>query len=359
MYTDLEIDNFRSIAHLQVRGLSRINLIVGRNNSGKTSLLEAIFLLGGGADARLPSILGQLRGQPVDPRSMDVVWRPLFHELRPDRKVILHGHWQNEPCVRMLEIGVTPVSLTQSLTTTTMPPHGSNGVGTALPRGAIAGLTVTLHSPAGSFQADAFVDEGSGQVRATSHPAGSGVPTTLLSARAFSSPARDAQQFSQALREKLDTTILEAIRLIEPAIQRIEVLSEAGGPTVYVDSGLDSLIPLAVCGEGLTRLFSIAVEMLAVRGGVLLIDEIDNGLHHSVLPQLWGLVRQLCERHQVQVFATTHNEELLFSALAAFAAEPGELGLFRIDRRDGQHTAAAYDAEMREAVREHHFEVRG
>lgn len=359
MYSEFEISHFRGISHLKVQGLSLINLIVGRNNSGKTSLLEAVFLLGGGADARLPSTLGQLRGQQVVPQSIEAVWRPLFYQLRSDQKVVLRGLWENEPCVRALELAVTTANTTPSVTTTTMPPDSPNGVGAAPIRGAITGLTVTFHLPTGSFEAEVSVDAGSGQIHATSQPAGDFVRTTLLSARAFSSLVRNAQQFSQALREKLDASVLEGIRLIDPSIQRIEVLYESGGPALYVDTGLDALVPLAVCGEGLVRLFSIAVELLGVRGGVLLIDEIDNGLHYSVMPQLWRLLGSLCRKHQVQVFATTHNEELLFSALQAFAEAPGELGLFRIDRRDGQHTAATYDPEMQEAVREYHFEIRG
>jgi hypothetical protein len=356
MYERIEVRNFRSISQLEVQGLSRINLIVGRNNSGKTSLLEALFLLGGGADARLPSTLGQLRGQTVDPRSIEAIWRPLFHQLRPDQKVVLRWHWQNEPCDRELEIGVLPP--TQCLTTT-LPPQSSNGVGAAPSLGAITGLTITFRSPSGSFQAETSVDAGSGQLQAASHHAEDCVLTTLMSARAFSSPLRDAQQFSLARRDKLDTSILEALQLIEPTVQRIEVLYEAGGPTLYVDTGLETLIPLAACGEGLGRLFSIAVELLTVRGGVLLIDEIDNGLHYSVLPGLWTLLGGACERFDVQLFATTHSEELLFSALNAFKEQPGTLGLYRIDKRAGKHSVAWYDAETQTAVREVPFEVRG
>jgi hypothetical protein len=359
MYTELKIENFRHISHLQIQGLSIINLIVGRNNSGKTSLLEAVFLLGGGADARLPSTLGQLRGQQVDSRSIDSVWRPLFYHLRPDQKIFLRGRWHNEPCDRTLEIGANTANSTPSVTTTTMPPYGPNGVGAAPAPSEIANLTFQFRTPAGHFQAEAFVDVCSGQLRATSQPMGAGVPTTLLSARAFPSLARDAQQFSQALRDKLDANILEAIRLIDSTIQRIEVLYEVGGPTIYVDTGLESLIPLAVCGEGLGRVFSIAVELLAVRGGVLLIDEIDNGLHYSVMPPFWRLLSHLCQNHQIQVFATTHNEEWLRSALEVYKDLPNQLGLFRIDRREGGHSVASYDPEAQQAVRELHFEVRG
>ena len=142
-------------------------------------------------------------------------------------------------------------------------------------------------------------------------------------------------------------------------MQRIEVLSEITGPSIYLDVGLEVLVPLAVCGEGLVRLFSITVELAASRNGVLLIDEIDNGLHYSVMPRLWQLLGQLVEKHDVQIFATTHNDVILRTALEAFRGLPGVLGLFRIDKRGDRHVMVGYDDEAMAAVLDVHFEVRG
>ena len=185
------------------------------------------------------------------------------------------------------------------------------------------------------------------------------VITTLLSARFFPGQLEDLHLFSTLVKRKQEGDVLEALRLIEPALERIEVLSEPGGPSLYLDIGLDALVPLAVCGEGIVRLFSIIVELIASRNGVLLIDEIDNGLHYTVMPKLWELLGSLVEKHHVQVFATTHNDELMRSALEVFAGKEGVLGLFRIDRRGDRHVMVGYDDEAMEAVLETHFEVRG
>ena len=45
MFTTLKITDFRGFADLRLDGLRRVNLVVGRNNAGKTSLLEAIALV--------------------------------------------------------------------------------------------------------------------------------------------------------------------------------------------------------------------------------------------------------------------------------------------------------------------------
>jgi AAA15 family ATPase/GTPase len=142
-------------------------------------------------------------------------------------------------------------------------------------------------------------------------------------------------------------------------VQRVEVLSEPSGPSIYLDVGLDALVPIAVCGEGMVRLFSIVLELIASRGGVLLIDEIDNGLHYTVMPTLWKLLGELVEKHNVQVFGTTHNDDMMRSALEAFAGRAGLLGLFRIDKRGDRHVVVASSDEAMQSVREVPFEVRG
>lgn len=185
------------------------------------------------------------------------------------------------------------------------------------------------------------------------------IPTRLLPARSYASPARVALEYSSALKEKRHDDVINAIRIIEPAIEGIEVLAEPSGPSISLDLGLDRLVPLAVSGEGMVRLFSIILELIASKDGVLLIDEIDNGLHYSVMPALWKLLGTLALKHCVQVFGTTHNDDIIRSALRSFSDSEGSLGLFRIDKRDNRHVMVAYDEESMEAVLREHFEVRG
>jgi hypothetical protein len=185
------------------------------------------------------------------------------------------------------------------------------------------------------------------------------VPTTMLSARSYPDSTHEAGQLSVLLRAKQEFEVCDALRIIEPNVQRVEVLSEPSGPAIYLDIGLDALVPAAVCGEGTVRLLSIILELLGKKNGVILIDEIDNGLHYSVMPGFWRLLGELVDKYQVQIFGTTHNEDIIRSALDSFEDKDGMLGLFRIDKRSDRHVMVAYNAEAMEAVREQHFEVRG
>jgi predicted ATPase len=357
MYASLSISNFRGVHRLAIDGLRRVNLLVGRNNTGKTTILEGFFLLGGATNPAFPTTLAQLRGQHLGMSYPDALWRPLFLNMDPHTAVAIHGQWAGEPRDRSLHVEALRVSSYADLAEPSM---GEGGVAAVTQEFTLGGLRLRYVAADGNEETtEALFDPHTKRINAISKERADFVRTTFLSARSYPSLTRDAQQFSFLVRIKQERDVVDALRIIEPRVQRVEVLSEPGGPSVYVDVGLDSLIPVAACGEGFVRLFSIAVELTASRGGVLLIDEIDNGLHHSIMASLWTLLGTLADKHDVQVIATTHNEEMILSAVDAFKDRQGGLGLFRVDRRDGRHLVASYDHDAQQAVLEEHFEVRG
>lgn len=358
MLTEIAINSLRGIDHLRIDDLRRINLFVGRNNAGKSTVLEAIFLLGGATNPVFPTTVGQLRGQRVGGTWPDAVWRPLFSSMDPRQPIEIRARRQGEAGERRLRIEALNVSSYADAVDPSTAGVGS-GVAAVTQEFVIGGLRLLYHSAAGADSVtEARFDPKTGNIDAPSRQRDDFFRTTYLSARAYGL-ARDTQQFSYLVRTKQEQDVLDGLRLIEPRTQRIEVLTEPGGPAVYVDLGLDSLVPLAVCGEGFVRLFSLIVELTASRGGVLLIDEIDNGLHYSVMRQVWRLLHGLSVKHDVQVFATTHNEELVGDALEEFGRLDEPIGLFRIDRTPQGHRAVAYDRETQEAVLSQGFEVRG
>lgn len=108
-------------------------------------------------------------------------------------------------------------------------------------------------------------------------------------------------------------------------------------------------IPVGSMGDGIWRLLGITLAMVQARGGVLLVDEIDTGLHYSVLVDMWRLVLETARSLDVQVFATTHSRDC-YEALAA-VTEPGrtEISLQRIER--GKVEAIAFtELEIRQAA---------
>jgi AAA domain, putative AbiEii toxin, Type IV TA system/AAA ATPase domain len=358
MYSRISIRNFRGIDSLDASGFRRINLILGHNNSGKTTFLEGIFLLSGATNVLYPATLGQLRGQRLTSTYPDPIWRALFYNSDPERSVEIEGQWAVETDVRRLEIRALGISnYVEPLETGW---EGKSDTPAVTQDRVITWLQLRYTGPeGGEITVGSTVDPYSGKIQVDNMAPWASIPSRFLPARSYASPERIARDFSSLVKSKQDSDVMDALRIIEPKVRRIEVLAEPSGPSIYLDLGLNALTPLNVCGEGMVRLFSTILELIGARDGVLLIDEIDSGLHYSVMPRLWKLLGALVEKYNVQVFGTTHNDDIIRSALEAFADDEGMLGLFRVDKRADRHAMVAYSEEAMKGVLEAHFEVRG
>src|SRR5437773_9016727 len=103
MYTCVSMNNLRGIEELCARDWRKINLIVGRNNSGKTTLLEALFLISGGPAPGTVLALAQMR-EPFARLSADAVIRPLWRGLDPRQPIALNATWGFPGVYRYLTI---------------------------------------------------------------------------------------------------------------------------------------------------------------------------------------------------------------------------------------------------------------
>src|SRR6185437_14730199 len=158
------------------------------------------------------------------------------------------------------------------------------------------------------------------------------------------SPKEDAIAFSDLEVANRQEEILPALRILEPRLQRLSIVLLAGQPVVHGHVGLGRLVPVQFMGEGIRRLLSLLLAINKATGGNVLIDEVENGLHHSVMVQVWQAIAEAARRADVQVFATTHSYECIQAAHQAFAAGPGyDLRLFRLDRIDSGIRVAVYN----------------
>jgi AAA15 family ATPase/GTPase len=97
-------------------------------------------------------------------------------------------------------------------------------------------------------------------------------------------------------------------------------------------ANLDRPIPLNGMGDGILRILQLVLGIFPAKNGFLLIDEFENGLHFSVQAQIWKLIFELASELNIQVFATTHSWDCIeaFSIAANQSDEPAVL--FRIGK---------------------------
>jgi AAA15 family ATPase/GTPase len=112
-------------------------------------------------------------------------------------------------------------------------------------------------------------------------------------------------------------------------------------------------------GEGMARLASLVMYIGNAPDGVVLVDEIENGLHHSILSKVWGAIGEAARHFRAQVFATTHSLECIVAAHKAFSeSEHYDFRLHRLERANETIRAVTYDQETLEAAIEIDLEVR-
>ncbi len=154
--------------------------------------------------------------------------------------------------------------------------------------------------------------------------------------------------------------LLEPLKRFDPRIRRIAPAVFGGVPAIQVDVGLREMVPLGLLGGGLQRFLTVLLAIYEVPSGVVLIDEIENGLYYAKLKDAWKAIAEALRKESVQLFATTHSHECLRAACQAFSeVQPGDLAVHRLERReDGEVRGVPLDAESLAVALEQNWEVR-
>jgi hypothetical protein len=172
------------------------------------------------------------------------------------------------------------------------------------------------------------------------------IPSKFLFTHTLPSLEENARLFSNLQRNRNTKIILETLQLVDSSISGLEILYRGYPPLIYAEVGLMQPVPLSSMGDGLNRILSIVLAMSDTQDGVILIDEIENGLHHSVQEDFWRAIAEAAERFNVQVFATTHSREMAMAAHRAFEArDEYDFRYHRLDRnkKTGQIYPTTYD----------------
>ena len=347
MLEELSIRNYRIFRELKIDQLRRINLIAGSNNSGKTSLLEAIFLLAGGRAEM--AVNGHVVRDDLEPGALLVgenFWKPFFNELDMRKSIRIEGlHSTHGPLSLEITSGRQKTSeillaATDGTSANSKPDEHT--------------LFFVYTSPSGNIIKSHIQEIGT---RITGEQPEIDVPirAAIVLSR---SPNRqeDARRLANLRKQKRERLLLEALRVFEPKLQSIEENSASGKSMIWGDIGLPELVPLAILGEGMSQIARLVLAISAVGDGFVLVDEIENGIHHSVLPKVWLVLDEAAKQFNTQIFATTHSFECVSAAHDSLSEE--DFQLHRLDVFDNEARCVSYEPETIAAALRHNLEVR-
>jgi hypothetical protein len=184
-------------------------------------------------------------------------------------------------------------------------------------------------------------------------------PTFYLSTRVNPLGKNEVERFGALEIRGEQESVLRVLQLLEPKLRRLSVVVVAGEPILHGDIGSEQLMPLPVMGEGMVRLANLTIHIGNASNGVVLVDEIENGVHHSILPKVWKALLVSARQFNTQIFATTHSLECIVAAHKAFSESVEyDFRLHRLERVKDQIHVMTYDQEALGAAINTGFEVR-
>jgi len=355
-FQDLHIQYFRGFKNLEINDFQQINLFVGKNNSGKTSLLESLFLLSGIANTKLPIVIDSHRDifSILDGMKMILglekvghYLKMIYYELNENQRVILKSQLTNQ--YRKLEI--TPVL---NRTSSTSSSNGSE----KMVSGYQYDFTISENSKEKLYKsAIQLIKEEWSYLRDENYQ--ESFNALLLNPRNMNK-INYTDLLNDFILNKELSSVIEILQSIDKSIQNLVIDANA---IIHCDTGLKRLIPLSIMGDGIKRILSIVLQVSECKNGVMLVDEVENGFHYSSLVSLWKGIFTASKKYNVQIFASTHSDECVKAYAEAYQEiyqnKKDLIRLYRIEKqKDSTHKAIKFDAENLKNVLEMNWEYR-
>lgn len=360
LLNSLEIKDYRCFEHLTIEKLGRVNLIVGKNNVGKTSFLETIRIyIQQGRISLLRKIL-ESRNEIPNFRNDYEDLTEYFLNFFPHNKfngkniITIEKSSKDKKRLKIQILNREQISQNENLY--------SNLLERPAFRDADINFLVVSTGNDLIYSTPLLSDRVRGLSFSISERRNE-IPTTNL--QFVQANGLDESEIVE-LWDKIVLTpfeefTIEALKIISPTIQRISFRGEERrGRRIPIVKTVDYERPFAIrsLGEGMNRLLGLTLSLVTSTNGVLVVDEIESGLHYSVLPDVWRLIFKTARDLNVQVFATTHSKDCIEAFAQAASESPEDGMLIRLERQGERIVAKTIEEEMLVDAVDYEVEVR-
>jgi AAA15 family ATPase/GTPase len=318
-FSEVTIENYKAFKNVEVKNLRQINLFAGVNNAGKSTLLEAIFFLVKQNDVF--SFFDMYRRRGKFTNTLPTIW---LHENLQE-SIDFSGKFNNQ---------FTNLKIRKESD------YSSNGNGEGNDTAYLSSLNfeATFADEKVFSSYDLYEDNtNKAQINELQE----------ICNISYSSPfsTADGQQLSELYNQNIKHLfpIIEFIQMnIDSKFKDIRINTSTNRFEV-VHSDFENNQDLTQFGDGLQRVFHIALQFAAARNGVVLIDEIENAIHHSLFKKLIPFIKQLSEKFNVQVFITSHSKECI-DAFFEEDAYNDKIAIYNLSRSEDGNIVCKYDS---------------
>ncbi len=272
----IDIERYKCFSDFSAHGLQRVNLIAGKNNVGKTALMEAMFV-----NVRSPTVSDffySLFSLYMVRKRTDYAYKKLNQQDVTDHVLKQANTLNIKTNIQTLEFNVNDLGVSRE--------YGVkiNDQNNRIPESEIDIFSIAKKS---SIKNVAWIGS-----------------------------SRDSQEdiissYTKVQEKDREDDLSRFINGFDPEIAKVKVIGDAIQCRVTAQDGSFSYRDISEYGDGLRLYVSVIADMFAAENGYVFIDEIDNGVHYTALDKLWEIILTLSKELNVQVFATTHSRECI------------------------------------------------
>ncbi|WP_271253573.1 AAA family ATPase [Pseudanabaena sp. Chao 1811] len=356
MIRDISIQNFRCFENTSISGFKTVNLITGKNNAGKTALLEAL-LLGG---SPYPETLASLKGYRHESEELDKTlperaWDYLFYNQDKSKIITIETNTKNiSDQTNSLFIKIDDNKLIESNKLIDTNKYID------FPSTKSSNLQIESVINKDTFKGKLIANK-EGILGTWFKPLGKDNIPFIPSSFVFSQQ-QIADEYDKARLSYREKEVLNGLRIVDSSIDLIEYFG-IGSPMLYLTRNNEKRLPLPLFGDAINRITVIILSIVNNNSNILLIDEIENGIHYTNQANLWRVLFHLAKEFNVRIFATTHSLEMLTAfAKVGLESEFSDLAAhFEMARsvKTGQIIGIKRDMETLEYSLSHDRRVRG
>jgi len=359
MIKTLRINRFKLFESLVVDNLSQITLIGGKNNVGKTSLLEAIFTF---YDRGNPEVtLRQMawRGVKTVAMTPETMWAPIFKNFEMSMPIDISVNEVKKK--ERLRIRLNSKYKKKLSVKKPYKPGGPMQIDTDQYASPSVALDFSYYiGDKEKGLTHMIIDEGQLGMYIEKLPLRKqGKQVIIFPSTRAKSPNEDAERFGLLDIELKSDELIPIMQIIEPRLRSLSSVPQGNFSLIHGDIGLPRKIPVPFMGEGISSLMSYILAILTNKNGIVLIDEIENGIHYSVLAKVWKAICGAAKLNNCQIMITTHSYEAIEALQEAMNDENKSMfSYIRFDRIDDQIVPKYYDPNMLLSAFEQKWEVR-
>jgi AAA15 family ATPase/GTPase len=360
----IKIHNFRCFDRTRIENFSKINLIGGKNNSGKTALLEALYLICSPVPSSIMSLMRFRRESAPFLKAMpEKAWDNLFFNQNKESAIEIDSNLSS------LEISCdNSVEDFLEIMEEENDEKYDNEIKDDL-RETVSNIFSDSEFKRSTLHLNLSKNDKLIKTSLIAHSRGiMGKSSSFPSLKKANFIPSSFMLSSEELAEEFDKAdlggnaerILEILQAIDGSISQIKTFN-IGKPKLYLKREEQKLLPASLFGEAVSKVIQFALKMVNEESSILLIDEIENGLHYSNQQKLWELLFKLANEFDVQIFATTHSLEMIKAFCNAALQKENNATYFELIRniRTQKISYHSRDIEALNYALERDMEVRG